>query len=126
MQFMTMICDIKKSKELKNREEVQYKLIDTLKEANSLFSSIIASPFIITIGDEWEGLLYFPCDFYRVLDFFRSRLGSIEFYCGIGVGDVSIHNFELTVNQLDGPTFHRARKAISLAKEMGSSLVLIQ
>ena len=58
-----MICDIKNSEQLENREEIQYQLIDTLKKANELFSSTIASPFIITLGDEWQGLLKFPCDY---------------------------------------------------------------
>ena len=51
-----MICDLKKSRKLINREKVQYQLIDMLKETNEIFQSIIVVPFIITIGDEWEGL----------------------------------------------------------------------
>lgn len=126
MEYMTMICDIKNSKLLKNREAVQYKLIEILKRANSLYSRHIASPFIITLGDEWQGLLYFPCDYSSILDFFRKELGNIEFYCGIGIGKVSIHNFELTVNQLDGPSFYKARKALSVAKQNNYSFVYIQ
>jgi hypothetical protein len=61
-----------------------------------------------------------------ILDYFHKTMGGIDFYCGIGIGPVSVHNFELTVNQLDGPSFLKARKAINLAKRMKYSLILIQ
>ena len=126
MDYLTMICDIKSSKLLKDREAVQYKLIDTIKGANSTFSTLIASPFLIILGDEWQGLLHYPCDYQAVIEFFRRNMSDIQFYCGIGVGEVSIHNFELTVNQLDGPAFYKARKALKVAKQHNYSLVYIQ
>lgn len=126
MEYMTMVCDIKKSRKLDNREEIQYQLINTLKEANQIFSSFIVSPFIIILGDEWQGLLFYPCDYSAILRFFHEKLGDIDFYCGIGIGSVLIHNFELTVNQLDGPSFYKARMAIDIAKDNDYSLVLIQ
>ena len=125
MNYMTMVCDIKKSHQLENREAVQYQIIDMLKEANGRFSDSIVAPFIITLGDEWQGLLKNRPNYSEILSFFHQKLGKIDFYCGIGVGEVTINNFELTVNQLDGPSFHKARKAINLAKEQNYSLVLL-
>lgn len=126
MEYTTIICDIKNSKQLKDREAVQYQLIDMLKEANKQFSTIIISPFIITLGDEWQGLLCSPCNYFDVLMFFHKKIRTIEFYSGIGIGEVTIHNFELTVNQLDGPSFYKARRALKIAKRFGYSQVLIQ
>ncbi len=126
MEYMTMICDIKNSKMLKNRESIQYRLIKTIKEANKCFSSIISSPFLIIIGDEWQGVLNYPCNYNAVLEFFHENMGEIDFYCGIGIGEIIIHNFELTVNQLDGPSFYKARKAIKTAKEHNYNIVYIQ
>lgn len=126
MVYLTMICDIKHSKQLINREAIQYMLIDTLKSVNDSFKPSIASPFIITLGDEWEGLLNYPCDYLSILNYFHANMKEVDFYCGIGVGEVTIHNFELTVNQLDGPSFHKARKAIKLAKQLNYSIVYIQ
>lgn len=126
MEYLTMICDIKNSKKLKNREAVQYKLIETLKNVNSSFKSYIASPFLITLGDEWQGLLKYPCDYLAILNYFKKNLEEINFYCGIGVGEIAIHNFELTVNQLDGSSFYKARKAIKIAKQHNYSIVYIQ
>ena len=126
MKYLTIICDIKNSRLLEDRESVQYKLIQILKDANKLFASTLAVPFIITIGDEWQGLLNYPCDYDVILNFFHENLGDISFYCGMGLGEVSIHNFELTVNQLDGPSFYLARDAIKLAKQHNYSLVIIE
>lgn len=126
MQYLTMICDIKNSRQLKDREAVQYKLIEALKEVNLKYRSHIASPFLITLGDEWQGLLNYPCDYLDIFNHFTNKLQGISFYCGIGVGDISIHNFELTVNQLDGPSFYKARKAIKVAKRNSYSIVYIQ
>lgn len=126
MQYMTMICDLKNSKQLKNREMIQYKLIDAIKSVNAIYKASIASPFLITIGDEWQGLLKYPSDYSEIIDYFQKYMEDIAFYCGVGVGEVTIHNFELTVNQLDGPSFHKARNAIKIAKENNYSLVYVQ
>lgn len=123
---MTIVCDIKNSQNLENREMVQYQLIDMLKDVNKRFASMIVSPFIITLGDEWQGLLHCPSDYKKLLDHFNNSLSPVSFYCGIGIGEITIHNFELTVNQLDGPSFHKARKALKFAKQNQYSLVVIQ
>lgn len=125
MEYLTMICDIKNSKSLHNREAVQYQLIETIKEANERFSGMIASPFLITLGDEWQGLLNYPSDYQAILDFFHHKMENVDFYAGIGVGEVTIHNFELTVNQLDGPSFYKARESIKIAKQKNYHLVFI-
>jgi len=77
------------------------------------------------MGDEWQGLLTFHGDYRPLLDFFRERLPGLEFYTGIGVGGVTVHDFKLAVNQLDGPAFHKARTAIDTAKRGKFSLVYI-
>lgn len=125
MPYSTLICDLKNSRNLPNREELQYKIIDMLKIANDKFKDIIISPFLITIGDEWEGLLTYPCDYIKIIDFFNEYIPNALFYCGIGIGDVSVHNFELTVNQLDGPSFHRAREAVTYAKNNNLPIVIL-
>lgn len=123
--FCTIVCDIKESRKIENREEVQYQIIDMLKEVNEQFKDIIASPFLITLGDEWQGLLKYPCDYKSIIKFFKKTIPNVQFYTGIGIGDVFIHNFELTVNQLDGPSFYRAREAVQFAKEQKLPMVIL-
>lgn len=65
------------------------------------------------------------CDYGSIIEYFRKGL-SVDFYCGIGIGEVEVHNFELTVNQLDGPSFHKAINALGLAKQNNYSIVTVQ
>ncbi|SHJ28868.1 SatD family (SatD) [Clostridium cavendishii DSM 21758] len=125
MNYITMIFDIKHSRNLLNRNEIQENLIKVIKKCNQLFSDIILSPFLITLGDEWQGLLKGDSDYNEVIKFFKNNLPSdINFYTGVGIGSITINNFELTVNQLDGPSFHLARKAIKYAKRNNCDLVI--
>lgn len=128
MKYMTIICDIKNSKIIPDRNAIQLQLIDMLKLSNDKFKSFIISPFIITLGDEWQGLVKVDSNINDILNFFKSHLPSnIDFYTGVGIGDVTVYNFELTVNQLDGPSFHLARKAIRYAKKNNCNIsILIQ
>ncbi len=125
MIYCTIVCDVRSSRKLKNRDKIQYKIIDMLKQTNEHFKDVIASPFLITIGDEWQGLLKYPCDYLKVIKFFRNTLPEIKFYTGIGIGEITINDFELTVNQLDGPSFYRAREAIKLAKDKQLPLIIL-
>lgn len=117
LNYLAIICDIRGSRGIPNRKEVQYLIINMLKEANKIFSDIIVCPFAITAGDEWEGLLYEKCNYENLLNFFEITLKDIKFCCGIGKGELTIDDFSLPANQLDGPAFYLARKAITLAKE---------
>lgn len=127
MNYITVVFDMKNSKKLNNRNEIQEILIEAIKKCNEDFKDIIMSPFLIILGDEWQGLLKEGSDYNKIIKYFKDSLPSnIDFYTGIGIGDVSVNNFELTVNQLDGPSFHLARKAIAYAKKRNLSLVLLQ
>lgn len=126
MIYQVMIFDIKNSRLLTNREHIQHKLIDAIKEINEEYRDIIVSNFIITIGDEWQGLLKYPCHYQKIIDSFNKKLNCLDIYCGIGIGSISIHDFELTVNQLDGTAFHLARDAIINAKQKNLSLIVLK
>ena len=56
MNYIVLIFDLKNSRHLSNRYEIQMKLIDAIKKCNLQFHDKIASEFLITIGNEWEGM----------------------------------------------------------------------
>lgn len=127
MNYITLIFDLKDSKSLENRNLVQEQLISSIKECNSLFSHLIKSNFLITLGDEWQGLLKPDSNPYEIINFFKKSLSpKVDFYTAIGIGEVTVNNFELTVNQLDGPSFHLARQALKYAKKKKLSIVLLK
>ena len=122
-----MICDIKNSKDLTNREEIQSYLINAIKLCNEKYIKFIAAPFQITAGDEWEGLLYLNAPIEELIEEYKSNLPIyIQFYTGVGIGGLSINNLSFSVNQLDGPAFHLGRMALKYAKKKDLSLVTIR
>lgn len=126
VKYITMICDIKNSRKIYNREQLQYTLIEAIGICNIRFKQDIISPFLITLGDEWQGLLRESANYFEIIDFYKKSLPStVSFYTGIGIGPVTIHNFKLTVNQLDGPAFYLAREAINYAKKEKHSIVVL-
>ncbi|MDS0524530.1 SatD family protein [Clostridium sp. SHJSY1] len=115
--YKAIICDIKNSRILTNREEVQFLLINALEKCNENFSEFIVSPFRITAGDEWEGLLSINAPIDKILNSFKDNLpNDITFYVGIGEGKLSINNLKLPVNFLDGEVFVHARESLKHAK----------
>ena len=55
--YVAIIGDIIDSKKIKNRNEVQQKLKHVLSKINQSYDDIIAANFIISLGDEFQGLL---------------------------------------------------------------------
>lgn len=125
MSYCALIFDIKNSRGLKERYSIQLKILNSIKLANEKFNTIIISPFMFTTGDEWEGLLTHPCDYFQIIAFFKRTIPEVDIYCGVGIGELSISDFTLTVNQLDGPVFHRAREALNYSKAENIPLTLI-
>ena len=59
-QYIAIIGDIKNSRKIDNRKEVQTKLNGVLDEINQTYCEEIAAGFLITLGDEFQGLLLRP------------------------------------------------------------------
>ena len=56
--FAAVIGDIKDSRHLNNRKEVQDRLQWVMDRLNRKYEEDIVSKFLITLGDEFQGLLY--------------------------------------------------------------------
>jgi hypothetical protein len=116
--YKALICDLKDSRSIKNREEVQISLLQAINTCNENFSEYIVSPFRITAGDEWEGLITISAPIAEILSSFKDNLpNDITFYVGIGEGTLSINDLTLPVNFLDGEVFVHARESLNHAKD---------
>lgn len=116
--YKALICDLKDSRSLKNREEVQISLIRAINKCNEYFNEYIVSPFRITAGDEWEGLITINAPITEIINCFKDNLPKdITFYVGIGEGTLSINDLTLPVNLLDGEVFVHAREFLNHAKD---------
>jgi hypothetical protein len=114
--YLAIIGDIRSSRELPNRAEVQKKMEDGLARINEEFRGRLAARFTITLGDEFQGLLERPEDAIAVLSELDSAFSrDVPLRYGLGWGTVVTEMRESAVG-MDGPCFHNAREAVERGK----------
>lgn len=116
--FVALIGDIRGSRELEDRKELQEEFKQVVNSLNGhIPDSSLASPFTVTTGDEFQALIIDATDAVEAAVWASDRLHSTQLRFGIGRGKLDT---EVNPNQaigMDGPCFHRAREAINSAKE---------
>lgn len=116
-QYIAIIGDIYRSKDLKNRETIQKELQATLIEINKKYKSAIASSFSITMGDSIQGLLHANAPFTKILRDIELMMMPVTFKYGIGLGKVTTEINKENSQVNDGPAYHRARRALEIIEE---------
>lgn len=115
--FAAVIGDIKDSRLLENRKEVQVHLQEILDRLNEKYKDHIVSKFLITLGDEFQGLL---CGGEHILDMvneIRMEMYPVRLRFGIGFGQITTDIKSEMALGADGPGYYRAREAVELLKE---------
>ncbi len=116
MLYCAIIGDIIGSRKLEDRYDVQKKFLAMAEKANRLYESDIASPFTVTIGDEFQVLLKCLHITPRVLDHVIREMAPVELVFGVGIGEIVTDINPTLAIGMDGPAFHFARAAIEQAK----------
>jgi len=120
--YVAVIGDIVGSRALPDRRAVQRRLRRCLRRLNREWESSIAASFLITLGDEFQGLLTDPpVTIDRMLAGIRRDLHPVEVRVGIGVGRLAT-KLEPEAIGMDGPCFHRAREALKRAEFHASAI----
>ena len=86
--YVAIIGDIIDSKKIKNRNEVQQKLKHVLSKINQSYDDIIAANFIISLGDEFQGLLCQQEKVFEIINDIEMNMFPIKIRFGIGVGKI--------------------------------------
>ena len=115
--YIAVIGDIKDSKKIANRSEVQKKLQKVLQTVNDKYSTDIASKFTITLGDEFQGLLFSGGRVLRILSEIERVLYPQEIRFGIGIGKITTDIDPERAVGADGPGYYMARNAIDFLKD---------
>jgi hypothetical protein len=114
--YLALIGDMRRSRSAPRRAELQKLMERTLVGINEEFSSQLAAGFVITLGDEFQGLLWKPQDAVRLLAALDAAFeGDITVRYGLGWGTISTELRELAVG-MDGQCFHNAREAVGKGK----------
>ena len=115
--FVAIIGDIRGSRSLTQRREIQENLGIILQEINEGFEADIAAKFLITLGDEFQGLLFDGRSLLKIIEKIKMSLYPVTFRFGIGMGRITTDIYPEMALGADGPAFYRARSAIELLKE---------
>ena len=115
---IALIADMVKSRELSRAErgDVQVSFSEFIDELNRKYRHAILARFIITLGDEFQGLL---SDAGVLPDLmwdmhYKFQLRPLRVGVGFGLIDTPIGRNAINI---DGPALHQARNAIELAKK---------
>ena len=115
--YCAIIGDINKSRSLPHRAKVQKQFQRAIDAINKEYKGQISSKFVLTLGDEFQGLLSSPSESYRIVRRFQDLMGSVPFAFGIGLGILATPVNPKEALGMDGECFHRARKALETAKK---------
>lgn len=114
--YIAIIGDIKDSKKIKNRYEVQRNLHSVLQDINEKYKKNIYSKFTITLGDEFQGLLCNGANTMSIITEIEQRMYPVKLRFGIGFGEITTDiNKEISLGA-DGPGYYMARAAIEYLK----------
>ena len=130
--LVAIIGDIKSSKQLENRRSVQARFKEVLDSINNEYRDDIASKFMITLGDEFQGLLKNGSAAVFIIDKIEREMYPIKFRFGLGVGEITTDINSNMPLGADGPAYisqlfwrQPPRKGISFMTLTGAGVSMI-
>ncbi len=112
MKYIAIIGDMRCSRQISNRGKVQSDLNKVLEYVNRTYKSVIAANFLITLGDEFQGLLTSTDHLLEIIRYIQVNMFPVEIRFGIGVGKITTKVNKEAAIGADGPAFYAARSMI--------------
>ncbi|HID39728.1 MAG TPA: hypothetical protein EYP36_09480 [Calditrichaeota bacterium] len=124
-QYTVIISDIEASRKMQayERHEWQLFLKSTIVQVNETFAREIDAPFMITKGDEFQGVLKHIHDVHRVMMKFERLIFPLRLRYGVGYGPIHKMGANIPI-EMDGPAFHRASSALQFAKKKKNTVTI--
>lgn len=122
MMYCAVIGDIVDSRNLPNRSVIQDNLKSVLAAVNEKYEEHVASSFTITLGDEFQGLLFGAAHAFDIAEYIQRKMHPVRLRFGIGFDEIITGiNRDISIGA-DGPAFYRARDMINSIKSKKNSL----
>lgn len=115
--YIVIIGDIKKSKQISDRNCIQKKFESCLNEINANYKNDIAANFLITLGDEFQGVLSAGKNLFKIIDHIKSSIYPQKLRFGIGIGQISTDLNNIALGS-DGPAYYAARRSIEYLHQL--------
>ncbi|HEM46095.1 MAG TPA: hypothetical protein ENO23_03520 [Alphaproteobacteria bacterium] len=116
--YVVVIGDLVGSRELPDRASAQDRLREAVAAFNERSGDVLAAPLDVTGGDEMKTILEDPAVAVDVITQLSDALHPIGITWGVGRGALAT-SWVPDVGNLDGPCFHRARRANEEASKEG-------
>ncbi len=100
------------------RAEVQVELEGLLECFNRTHRAAISSQFVLTTGDEFQGLLRAAHVIPDIVWELHTALRGVHVRLGVGFGELDTPLRPQAIG-MDGPVFHEARRALERAEKSG-------
>jgi hypothetical protein len=116
-QVAVIIGDVRGSRKMAQdvRYEGQLYLKSAIIQINEKKAEIIEAPFMITRGDEFQGVIRDLLSAFQIMLEFERLLFPLQVRYGIGRGSIQRMGSKIPV-EMDGPAFHRASEALNYLK----------
>lgn len=115
MKVIAIIGDVVQSRELASRAAFQQRLGATLRRVSRRGTGV-ASPYTITLGDEFQAVYRQPSVLWVDLVDILAAVHPVQVRVAIGVGSLATRLNPRQALGMDGPAFHRAREAMTNLK----------
>jgi len=122
--YGVVTADLVESRQLMNRAGAQDDLVRLISKLNTKFSDKLAAQFMVTLGDEIQGLLNDLSSIPVVVGTIHTAFHPSEISVGIGVGAVTTRLVR-RVTEMDGPAFVNSRSAVVTAKKEELEVVVL-
>lgn len=125
--YAALMIDLKDSRayDQARRQAIQEFIHGLCPVLNEIFTPGLVHPVSIAGGDEVQGLFSRPEGAYLYYRLFALLMGEVELRAGIGLGDWDVKLAGENSAHQDGSAYHRARDAVSAAKEDPGYTVLL-
>lgn len=122
--YIAIIGDLRHSRRIRSRAELQDRLLDAILQLNGVLSEpgtgdTLAAPISMTAGDEVQALLNAGHFQLSILNQLSDAADPAQFTFGVGFGTISTR-LNNNVALVDGPAFHNARESIDIARLTGA------
>jgi hypothetical protein len=112
-----LTLDVVKSREM---VDIPTKIHDRIQEINRRYRAQLFAPFVVTLGDEFQGVLE---DIGIAFQIFLDVQRTLPIYAGVGIGEVE-KGLETSASHMTGEAFVRSRAALNSAKKRKRTFVV--
>lgn len=122
MNYIAIIGDIKESKKIEKRSLIQEKMKYVLSYINEVYVADISAKFIITLGDEFQGLLTSMEHLVDIIKYVQREMYPVKLRFGVGIGEMRTNIFHEAAIGADGPAYYVAREMIEELRKQEKKL----